>query len=273
MKWILSLFLCWSASAQLPVIPYVVPLLSSSLTVTNFAPYVAEAWEFTNNSVTTNASVTNWIGQIQHIPMTNGASTLRPTNSASGLGFGASEILTNIPINMGSNYVLSVVFQCQSDIKGAGNGGVPLAGSNIISGGVQFVVGLNEVGSTVNFAPVWQANDGTLGSKIGLMVTNIIYDMEFMVSNGPAGPATGRNYIWTNGIFMGTALGQGNQGFQNNSLSCIGNTIYLNGQGLYRGFIQAVYVQTNGFLTFDGSQNASNIHYWCTNYLTHGRSP
>lgn len=104
----LILLACSLASAQLPVIQlYQNP--SSSV----FGPGVAnltELWQYTD-LVTNNMPITNWIGKIASTVLTNGASTLQPTNSANGVMFGqnnALQYLTNIAINMGSNFTVVV---------------------------------------------------------------------------------------------------------------------------------------------------------------------
>lgn len=90
MKWIIPTLFCLVASAQLPVIPF--RPVSSSVTPRSFGGLV---YWWVSSDLQTNVNVTNWVDRVSSNVKTNGADSLRPTNSATGIGFTGTTFLTN----------------------------------------------------------------------------------------------------------------------------------------------------------------------------------
>lgn len=92
MRWFALLLVAWSAQGQLPVVP--LPQSKPNTAITPATLGARYWWAFEDNP--TNVNVTNWLDRIAGFALTNGANSLRPTNSSTGVGFNGSTYLTNI---------------------------------------------------------------------------------------------------------------------------------------------------------------------------------
>lgn len=244
---------------------------SGSQSPVPFMPNLTEYWEFTSTSLTTNASVTNWIGALQSTVLTNGASALRPTNSASGVGFTGTQVLTNKNLFVGSNWTIAVFYQYTLNNLASAAGS--LVGSNNMNADFHnWTIDVTFGGSgkqNWNWSSGPQANGTILGQANNVAIIGNVADLVLVNSNNANG-GVGHSYFWTNGVPLVMAQSSCEQGI-NEFLSFVGTmNAGGNGPGSFGGFIQGVYVQTN----FAGDNiNASNIHYYRTNFLTKGASP
>jgi hypothetical protein len=200
--WLLSLLLVSIASAQLPVVP-MISLLSSGVTDPTTCNCLAEWWQFDNagNGLTTNDTVTNWIGAYAGYILTNGSSGLRPTNSASGVGVGAANLrLTNIVnINLSTNWTIMHVFKMAAHNTGAA-GMAPILGQD----NTAFAIGSANAANRADYVAgltVAQPLDNNANSSIGF---NIYYDQITVRSNDSNG-GLGQMYGHTNGVFAAAA--------------------------------------------------------------------
>lgn len=244
---------------------------NAKVTAGNFMPGLFEYWEFTSPSLTTNATVTNWIGAVQSTILTNGASTLRPTNSASGVGFGGTgfQILTNLPLNIGSNFTIAVFFQYLGTDVNLQNNPMGLVGSNSVNN-ANFAF-YNVSAGAGKYQTAYGRRNGTRlysGPAVAeAFVTNQVLDMILCLSNNPTG---GQGiFTWTNGFFVGNSSTSSTDP-GDESVCAVGSlTGSADGACSFKGFIQGVYLMTNTATTV----TASNIHYYRTNFLTKGASP
>jgi hypothetical protein len=90
MKYLLSFLFCLSASAQLPVIPYMLPSAASVFYPTNLPGTWVAWWVASDNP--TNITITNWVDRVKGESLTN-TLALSPTNSATGMGLTGSTYL------------------------------------------------------------------------------------------------------------------------------------------------------------------------------------
>lgn len=254
-------------SAQLPIIPLYQILSAGPITPASFMPGLAEYWEFTDpvNVLTTNAAITNWIGRLQGTILTNGAATLRPTNSASGTGWKGTPVLTNNPFVIGSNYTISIVFNYGGSFAG---GLTPsLIGSNQPAGNNKnFYIGYIDAGGNKMNLTVANAAGTVITGGGTIPWATPMFDLMMTMSN--AGAAS-KVFCYTNGQQL--TVNMTGSDTASEAISYVGSgDADGSGQGDFRGFIQAIYIQTNYVGT---AANASNVHYYRTNYLTPGASP
>lgn len=230
-------------------------------------PGLAEYWEFTDTThvLTTNAAVTNWIGKLQGTVLTNGSSTLRPTNSASGVGFTSAQILTNISFKIGTNYIVSMFYQYTAN--NLGGSAALLWGSNAPSFH-HYSVALTSGGAN-KYAVTTSLNNGNvLNSSGNLNLPPSIQDIVYSASNSFSGAAFSGTFVWTNGVSVFIDPHGETTDMQ---ISMIGSgDCAANGPGVFTGYIQALYIQTN---IVANAVNASNIHYYRTNIFTPGAAP
>jgi hypothetical protein len=194
MKWILSLLLCWSASAQLPIIPYSIPPsgFPDPSTISG-----ARFW-FHSGDYTLNTKVTNLFDRINLVNYwTNGAVSLQPTNSSGGIGFDGTTWLSNsAPFNIvtsgiqktGSVYIIFAPVTPAGSLGGAVNDST--SGGNGLytaTGPLMKYFGAGGSGTICNFA------SGTL------------FDLAMVITNTGAG----QNLFYTNSIFINNNAGDG----------------------------------------------------------------
>lgn len=257
-------FLALMGLSQLPVVPFTVPVASTgSQSPIPFFPNLAEYWEFTSTSLTTNAAVSNWIGAIQGIILTNGATTLRPTNSSSGVGFSGTKYLTNLPFAVGSNATITMFYQYTGNSLGTGPG--TLWGSNNAAN-ANAHAWLQTLESASANQTMNTYDDSLLITGPSTPIPNFFEDFVYSPSNNAN--SGGATFAWTNGVLL---YNKPTHDIRFESLTFIGSCIHgPAGPGLFVGWIQALYIQTN-FIA--NGVNASNVHYYRTNYLTPGASP
>lgn len=248
-------------------------LASAASGPTALMPNLAEYWEFTDTThvLTTNAAVTNWIGKLQGTVLTNGASSLRPTNSASGVGFSGTQVLTNLNFGIGSNWTVTVFVQYT--LNNLGNFAGTLCGSNNINNDHHNFSILWASGGANKYAASFTAgpdqNGLVLGQSGNLLIPSGIEDFTLSNSNNANG-GSGRSYMWTNGVNLTLGSVSAMLGI-NQFISYVGTGDGGGwGPGQFGGYIQGIYIQTNFVPT---SAQASNIHYYRTNIFTPGAAP
>lgn len=242
------------------------PPASASVGPATFMQGLMEAWEWTNY-LATNQVMTNWVG-LNGTILTNGDTTLRPTNTALGVGFPMSQAtskvgFTNVPFVIGSNYIISCFFS-NVDIGDQQVGGEYLFGGTNVNN--RNLIGLASAsGQTV--IPYYRTVAGVNQTPGAAIPQSKYLDISFYHSNNANG-GSGAMYIYTNGNFSAgvidsdqVSVGLNFLGFgANNGAASIG----------FQGFIQGYYVITNAS---PSAAYFSNIHYYHTNYLMHGLSP
>jgi hypothetical protein len=243
--WLLSLLLVSIASAQLPVVPMISNLLSAGVVDPTTCNCLAEWWQFDNagNGLTTNATITNWIGAYAGYILTNGTSGQRPTNSANGVGFSGANInLTNINyIIIGTNFAVMHVIKMAAHNTGS-FGIAPVWGQN----GTFFAVGSANAVNTVSY--VVARLDGTtvsIDKATGWGDFTHYYDQITVRSNNSNG-GPGNYFGSTNGVF--SAAGAVNTG---------------QGTAIKFGAVGAVLPSQDGFTTM----YLTDVLVW-TNILT-----
>lgn len=96
MKWILSFLLftstCFGQLTMQSMQPFFNGNLSPAVTPRSFGGLV---YWWVSSDLQTNVNVTNWVDRVSSNVKTNGADSLRPTNSATGIGFTGTTWLTN----------------------------------------------------------------------------------------------------------------------------------------------------------------------------------
>jgi hypothetical protein len=272
-RWITAV-LCYAglmALAQLPIIPYLIPN-AASVSITNFMPGLAEAWEWTNYPLT-NAVMTNWVGKYGSI-LTNGDTTSRPTNTSVGVGFPQSVSVTivgftnSIPssIPLGTNYIISLfisnVDTGNHAVRGiynlcGTNGGAFWAESLILNGSNDRLYTRNSFGANDQADPV--------------MVKSQYIDVSIFRSNSLNSGFASVVYYYTNGQFF-RASSFVDRAPASPSFLSWGNNIGFPDSG-FQGFIQGYYLITNSDPSTITPALFSNIHYYRTNYLMTGCSP
>jgi hypothetical protein len=268
--WILLLS-CLPCFAQFPYSGTTWSLLSASSTpnAATFMPGLLDGWEWTNY-LATNSVMTNWVGLYGNI-LTNGDTTSRPTNTASGVGFPQTTVATivgfsNLPIMLGSNYMISC-FYSNRDIGGQSvHGEYLIAGTNTTRNQVGFA---SANGTAMR--PFYRTVAG-VNQTPGTSVPQSKYgDITFFHSNNFNG-GSGAMYIYTNGIFSAGVIDADNVAVGVSWLSW-GKNMGLPTDGGFQGFIQGYYLITNANPSTITSAYFSNIHYYHTNYLMTGLSP
>ncbi len=270
MRILLPIFLLVAVSvkAQLPILQ---PMLQTASVVAGpvpFMPNLAEYWEFTDTThiLTTNAAVTNWIGKLQGTILTNGATAKQPTNSASGVGFDGTRSLTNVPFLVNTNWTITIFYQFTGTFSDLQTAPASLYGSNTPAGNLHGWCVFGDQNGNPKQNLSYDTANALLQSTSPFPIPSQIIDFSLCMSNVNT---AGRSFYWTNGIFIGSP-----SGFDTapESLSFIGNGPVIADAltGAFKGYIQALYIQTNYAAT---TVNASNIHYYRTNIFTPGATP
>lgn len=243
-----------------------------------YMPSLAEYWEYDKggrngmNTVggATNVAITNWFGQLQGSILTNGASALRPTNSATGVGWNAMS-LTNIPsvggvtsdgqFQLGSNFTVTIIYKNTQDPGSITGGGGTMNlfcnGTNVSGYKLQLTGGGANKGIYTGTDIAAGAND-----LIPQPATNF-WMISYCESNNIASGG-GKLYIFTNGIwdsaYTGVPTATRNIGAWFNNFKDP-NPDYL------VGFVLGMYIQTNWI----DKTGASNNWYYYTNVTLYPR--
>ena len=236
MKWILSLFLCLTASAQLPVIPYVIPSGSKDPIG---VPGLYELWVFTD-LVTNNMPITNWIGEISNTILTNGAATQQPTNSANGVMFGQNsglQYLTNLPINLGSNF--TVVVRGKMTSEGFAPSGVYPMWSEFKT---SWIVGWGD-GTIPKATFGWYDHATVNHTTAGLNAIQGTYIDHMMVNSNNAN-GTGKTYPYTNAVLVAGSFAAEPNTTKFSGVAWGGSPNWATTDA-YRGLIEIIEVYTN----------------------------
>ncbi len=246
MKWILSLLICWSASAQLPVIPFN-PLLSATaqFTPTNITPKVAYWW--VNTDKATNTAWSNWVDRIQGVVFTNGdTGSTRGTNSALGMHFTrtSSQAMTNkvhnsISSTFGNECIWYII---NLDTAPADEGWFCLD-TTVNSPSIL----------VLSAKPSYFANATTTSGVTLPLNTSVDVFMVAMAASKLA--------FYTNGIPAITNTVGGGGAFTVNQFNSLGRDL---GDGFFDGFTMQIAIITN-VVTSEQSLLASNLHYYRTN--------
>lgn len=217
-----------------------------------------EYWEYPFAG-TTNVAVTNWVGKIQGIILTNGAAARQPTNSANGVGFGGGTFgLTNLPILLSTNWGMVFFAKCTDNgtVINAGGGIAGLFGTygnGSLATKYEFFLGF---GGASKAQYQGYNNVNFYSSTVYPIPQSTFSDVILCNSNTAAASAF---YCWTNGVLLSAGSGS----LQNQTNNFIGYDGYgtANGDAGYVGFIQGIYVITNAITGI----MVSNIHYYRTN--------
>lgn len=272
MKLLVLLLTCLPCFAQFPYSGTTWSLLSASPSSgpQAFMPNLAEYWEYndTNHVLTTNAAVTNWIGKLQGTALTNGATSLQPTNSSRGVGFN-NKWLTNYsgPVvgsvfPLGTNWTMTIVYSNAIDpanIPG-GWGALNLCYNGTNGSGNGFTVELQTGGANKGTFYAATAVNGNFYSTTTADQTpqppTQYWCVSLCSSNPPGG--TGATLLFTNGFWDShtTGLDQHNE-----AVGVWGKNIANPNPDYFIGYIEAIYIQTNWI----DSIGASNIWYYYTN--------
>lgn len=261
MKWFLSLFLCWSASAQLPVIPYVIP---SGGNTTNFPALMAGNEHFWLARDLTNGVLNVWTDRgPANLSWFKYAGDASPTNTDVGLGFYGGQAITNSAKNAtGANSSMStddtvnlrlfcVVYTTTNAINMGmlGDLAVGAEGFNMNATG-----GSGNQAGNVNYQTT--AADNILCT--GLKTDGTIQDYCVGQTNNGS-PNFGMEGYTNGNICVRLAPAAGIQRLPMISLG--------EGFHLTKAFVQAIAVYTN----VNRTVTASNFHWWRTNIF--GGSP
>jgi hypothetical protein len=262
MKWILSLLVCWSASAQLPVIPYSVPLLSSGDLITQpGAMNIAYYWNY--KDIATNQSTITWTDRIQGIVISQATSANRATNSSIGQRFnlgstsGTFYHLTNI-LNIATNSTLTnvacfIAFKWDDNVQ---NSYSLLSDTNMETVGTAEGAVYVRRAATSAFRTVTRLGAVSAITQPPGIALNIYYDAEFGGSDPINKPA------YTNAVLTGVSTSC----FTN--ITDFGGTNKNAGQAIgFSGWIAAVAIYTNSVWT---ATSSSNVHYFRTNLPPNG---
>lgn len=251
----LILIACSLASAQLPVIPlYQNPSSGTNADVIG-VPGLAEWWMF-SDLVTNNMPITNWYGRIQYVIATNGAASLQPTNSANGVMYGQNngrQFLTNMPINIGSNW--TVVVRAKATREGYSFSSLyPLWGEF----GNNWVGGWGD-GTSPKATLSWNTHGNSAQSTAQLNGIIGTYIDHMMVNSNNANGA-GKLYLYTNAVLISSATAEPNV-TKFSSMSWNGGL--FNVADCYDGLVEDYLVYTN-VLT---PAQLLTVYQWHTNHL------
>lgn len=207
MKYLVSLLFCLTASAQLPVIPFVVPNSGISADLTG----VAYRWVFSD--ITTNTTVTSWVDRIQGSTWVNGAVAKQPTNSAQGIWIDSTHYLTNNgmqTINGWSNCTFGFIWTMKDTGKFSGEVH-PMFLNNTVGLASDTSATLGDGFDFTGYPLMFQA-DAVFAdiSESPFKATNVVSDLvidQAVTNNSQIGY---RSY--TNGIADGVSLGGSGHG-------------------------------------------------------------
>lgn len=239
----LILFLCYSVKAQLPVVQ--LPQLNNAV-VTTPQTLGARYW-WVSSDLTTNVNVTNWVDRIQSFVFTNGDDSLRPTNSATGVGFDGSHWLSNTP---GFDW----------ETSGAGTASVWVVFSPVTAAAANggFLASDSSAGSGI-YSPSGNQmkNFGDKGNATMFnFVSGNTYDMAITISN-----IAGQTYNWTNNVFATTAIAG-----QPNRTAGHSNQIYLAKDGQASPvFFKGKVLELVWFYSNIEASVISQLHTYATN--------
>lgn len=245
--------------AQLPVVPFVTQASGFSPVQ---IPGLALWWHSADTlSQGTGVVLTNWIDEIQGVIWTNGAASGRPTNTAIGVGYGGdgttASFLTNLSVNIGTNY--SVVFVGQITKNSTASG----AGGGIYGDRTNLTAGFAFGGTGVS---QWDVHNG-VNYNIGIAgwPSSNEFDTVLINSNN-ASIASGGLYGFTNAQLVAEI---GSHEVLNTYIAVSGtNFAQSPGPLFFAGYMRDLMVYTNALLT---AAQLASIHQWRTNL--YGGSP
>lgn len=241
MRWLL-LLISLSASAQLPVVPFTVPVASGVP-----GPDTVSGLQFrwVASDLTVGAKVTNWVDRVQSAVWTNGASSLQPTNSASGVCFDGSTVLTNAVITF-TTAAKPVIWIVAKNMRNNNNFDSFLTSPSGLSPGIEF-------------SATFVADPNSLTHWFAA-ITNVYQDW-YVPGNGSA--FSGVPLWYTNNVST----------THNSGLIASGTANIFNFAGQQAGgtkgyfYVQEIAVYTNDL----SSANRTTLHTYATN--TYAFSP
>lgn len=257
------LFSCAVCLGQLPVIPFVTQPVSSSVPIPNTIPGLALWWVHTD--LATNTALSGgWTDRIQGMVLSVGASGVRPTNSALGVGFGgtgSATYITNAPqYRIGTNWtVIQFINTSKPDnASGVASGTWGENGSNWMFG-TQFQ-------GTSKQSLAYRTHAGGNVNYGGLLAPGASNEFDVTLIDSNSATSGGKFFTYTNAVLYSTPTASdadtyfGEIGADLKPADALG--------AFYAGYVRETMVWTQAVLT---PIQLSNIHYYRTN--TYGGSP